>query len=265
MKKTLKKNNNKKIKKESLKIIKNKQKKTQKNKIKGGSIFKKMSDSASRARKSLSAVARTSIKTVIKAPSNAARMLDMNAFYNYLPANNEVEDSKFKLPTSKRMTKNLYVNLKSNLMALACIDHLTFLEMMFNNPHDISDYVNLNSHMLNNSWYAPNVLNYKNVVNIQNEKLGMEDREKKRNNIITMFKEKFNERFKKSKPLNRTINEENKNYLSFSGITTKFIDNFNKNIDKVQQFGAEVKDKSAKEGPKLEETLEQTPVVGDGA
>ena len=257
MKNTLKQNNNKKIKKESLKIIKNKQKKTQKNKLKGGySIMRGI-----KAGKNL---VKTTIKSIAKAPSNTARTLDMMAFYNFLPGNSEVKNNLI-FETSKRMTKNLYINLKANLMALACIDHLTFLEMMFNNPHDISDYVNLNSHVDGNSWYAPNVVNYKNVVNIQNEKLGMEDREKKRNNIITMFKEKFNERFKKSKPLNRTINEENKNYLSFSGITTKFIDNFNKNIDKVQQFGAEVKDKSAKEGPKLEETLEQTPVVGDGA
>lgn len=238
MKKTLKENNNKKIKKESLKIIKNKQKKTQKNKFKGGSYIKdsimRGKDSIMRGIKSGKNVLKTTAKSLtISGPSNLARTMDMGAFYNFLPGNSEVKDNLF-IKTSNRMTKNLYINLKANLMALACIDHLTFLEMMFNNPYDISDYVNLNSHVDNNSYYSPNVVNYKSIINIQNDKLKMENRKEKRNNIESIFKEKFNEKF----------NDENTSKID-TEINKKFIKNFNTNIEKMQKFAAEKEDPPA--------------------
>jgi hypothetical protein len=251
--------------KKTLKNIKStelKKKKTLiRNKIKGGSAFlKKTKDSLKRASKSAANVVRTGIKNVAGAPSNVARTLDMGAFYNFMPGNSEVKQNFGRSMTDLKVfqrdtitSKNLYVNLKANLMALACIDHLTFLEMMFNNANDISDYVNAYSHIGANSWIAPNVLNYRDIVDIQQQKFKMGGRETKRNKVVEMFKTKFKEKYTDYEPNGKGSNyiktkRENKGVIPGKDDTKTerqidtFITNFGNKIDKIQKYIEETKD-----------------------
>ena len=145
-------------------------------------------------------------------------------------------------------------------MALACIDHLTFLEMMFNNPNDISDYANAVAHIGSNSWISPNVLNYRDIVKIQQDKYNMSNREEKRNKVIGMFKKKFKEKYNDYDPENKKtdyILSKVDGGKELSKDKKAFISNFGRKINMAQKYIAESKDKPVNVDQGSQDTIQE--------
>lgn len=92
-------------------------------------------------------VVKKGASNALNAKTIADRLLQFNAIWGYLPNNSEVlGTNKYNLK-GKRFTKNIYENMKANLLALACIDHATFLRMNMINPDDVADLVRTHEHL----------------------------------------------------------------------------------------------------------------------
>ena len=106
-----------------------------------------LKNKASRSVGKMTDVVKKGASNALNAKAVANRLLELNAIWGYLPNNSEVlGTNKYNLK-GKRFTKNIYENMKANLLALACIDHATFLRMNMINPDDVADLVRTHEHL----------------------------------------------------------------------------------------------------------------------
>lgn len=88
-------------------------------------------------------------EATLKAGQIASRTKDMGYLFGFMPNQTEVigrSDTANKVGlggTPGQFTKNMWRNLKANILALSAIDHATFLRMLMVNPEDVQDYVNV--------------------------------------------------------------------------------------------------------------------------
>lgn len=117
-------------------------------KLRGGEgFFSRMKNKASRSIGKMTDVVKKGASNALNAKAVANRLLELNAIWGYLPNDSEVLGTNQYNLKGKRFTKNIYENMKANLLALACIDHATFLRMNMINPHDVADLVRTHEHL----------------------------------------------------------------------------------------------------------------------
>lgn len=135
---------------------------SKKNVTGGASIIKGLKRAASSLKRKTSRLAKSAVKTastlkrrargtaeaMIKAPQIATRMGEIGAVFGFLPTSGEVLGNNLTNVTEgPRFNQDLYMNMKANLCALACADHLTLCKMLLVNPADIADYARLQRHL----------------------------------------------------------------------------------------------------------------------
>ena len=113
---------------------------------------------------------------------NATEVAGRNkdSFAGKMGVNQTLDNSTLGNPIGK-FTKNMWRNLKANLLALASIDHLTFLKMNLVNPNDVADFVQGYNYLKDS--VNVNVNGEKRVNDFQRERLGIKDKDQKINDL----------------------------------------------------------------------------------
>lgn len=157
---------------------------SKKNATGGASIMKGLSNTAKSLRRkvarlnksavktasSLKRKARGTIEAMIKIPQLAYRMDELGKLMAFLPTSGEVLGNNLTNVTEgPRFNQDLYMNMKANLCALACADHLTLCKMLLVNPADIADYVRLQRH-LRKKAASCNVVANERILNLRNRR-----------------------------------------------------------------------------------------------
>ncbi len=114
-----------------------------------------LKNKASRSVGKMTDVVKKGASNALNAKTIADRLLQFNAIWGYLPNNSEVLGTNEYNLKGKRFTKNIYENMKANLLALACIDHATFLRMNMINPDDVADLVRTHEHLNTRNQTTP--------------------------------------------------------------------------------------------------------------
>ena len=133
-KETLKKNNH--PKKQSLKKNSSHKLKQTIKKHPGGGMFKSLTKGMGR----MAAEARGAVEGVTKAGQLAYRAKQIGSIYAFMPNYVEVVGRSGSGTGGGVFTKDMYMNLKDNLVTLASIDSVTLKKMLLVNPEDIADY-----------------------------------------------------------------------------------------------------------------------------
>lgn len=94
------------------------------------------------------AKARGIVEGTIKAPQMVYRMNDIGSIYGFMPTDGEVKGNNLSnMAVGPRFTKDLYMNLKANLLLLSSVDHLTLSKMLLVNPEDVADFTRAYRHI----------------------------------------------------------------------------------------------------------------------
>lgn len=94
------------------------------------------------------AKARGMVEGVIKSPQMMYRMNDIGSIYGFMPTDGEVKGNNLSnMAVGPRFTKDLYMNLKANLLLLSSVDHLTLAKMLLVNPEDVADFTRAYRHI----------------------------------------------------------------------------------------------------------------------
>lgn len=132
-------------------------------------------------------------EATLKAGQIATRTKDMGYLFGFMPNQTEVigrsdTADRFGLGgTPGQFTKNMWRNLKANILALSAIDHATFLRMLMVNPEDVQDYVNVHQWLEKKS--NCNVMGQDKVLLYQ-ENLGLKKKKKLeslKGDLVTMM------------------------------------------------------------------------------
>lgn len=93
--------------------------------------------------------ARGMVEGTIKAPQLMYRMNDVGSIYGFMPTSTEVKGKNLasRFGGKPLFCKDLYMNLKANLLLLSSVDHITLAKMLLVNPTDIADYTRAYEHI----------------------------------------------------------------------------------------------------------------------